>query len=63
TAVKLGVNAAEIAREASKVIGGGGGGRVNFGQGGGTIVNNLTIAIKRAEETLEKQLKQSQKDM
>lgn len=63
TAVKLGVNAAEIAREASKVIGGGGGGRVNFGQGGGTIVNNLTTAIKRAEETLEKQLKQSQKDM
>jgi alanyl-tRNA synthetase len=44
-------------REASKLIGGGGGGRPNFAQGGGTQVENVQEAAKKAEDALKKQLK------
>jgi alanyl-tRNA synthetase len=57
TALEKGVNASEIAREASAAIGGGGGGKPNFAQGGGTQIAKLPEAIKKAEETLKKQLK------
>jgi len=56
-ALEKGVNANEIAREASAIMGGGGGGKPNFAQGGGTKVDKLTEAIKKAEETIRKQLK------
>jgi alanyl-tRNA synthetase len=56
-AVEKGVNSGEIVAEASSLIGGGGGGRTNFAQGGGTRVENLQEAVKKAEETLKKQLK------
>lgn len=55
-AVEKGVNAGEIVREASSVIGGGGGGRVNFAQGGGTKTDKLKEAIIKAEEVLRKQI-------
>ncbi|MEM3665889.1 MAG: alanine--tRNA ligase [Candidatus Bathyarchaeia archaeon] len=55
-ALEKGVNANEIAREASAVIGGGGGGKPNFAQGGGTKIEKLPEAIKKAEEVLKKQL-------
>jgi alanyl-tRNA synthetase len=58
-ALEKGVNANEIAREASATIGGGGGGKPNFAQGGGTKVDKLQEAIKKAEETLKKQLHSS----
>jgi len=58
TAVKKGVNAGEIVRAVSPIIGGGGGGRPNFAQGGGTQPEKLQEAVKAAEETLRKQLKQ-----
>ena len=54
-ALKKGVNAGEIVREASEIIGGGGG-KPNFGQGGGTKVEKLSAAVKRARETLMRQL-------
>ena len=57
TALVKGVNANEIVKEASKVIGGGGGGKPNFAQGGGTRTEKLSEAIKKAEEMLQKQLK------
>jgi len=57
TALEKGVNAGQIIREASVIIGGGGGGKLNFAQGGGTQSEKLTEAIKKAEETLKKQLK------
>ena len=57
TALEKGVNANEVIREASAIIGGGGGGKLNFAQGGGTIVRKLPDAIKKAEEVLKKQLK------
>jgi alanyl-tRNA synthetase len=56
TAVEKGVNANEIVREASATIGGGGGGKPNFAQGGGTQTQKLSKAIKKAEEALKKQL-------
>jgi len=56
-ALEKGVKANEIAREASAIIGGGGGGKPNFAQGGGTKIDKMTEAIRKAEETLRKQLK------
>jgi len=56
TAVKKGVNAGEIVRVASPIIGGGGGGKPNFAQGGGTQPEKLEDAVKAAEETIRKQL-------
>lgn len=56
-AVKKGVNAGEIVRVVSPIIGGGGGGKPNFAQGGGTKPEKLQEAVKAAEETIRKQLK------
>ncbi len=58
-AVKKGGNANKIAHEASAILGGGGGGKPNFAQGGGTQVERLTEAVEKAERLLEKQLKNS----
>jgi len=55
-AIEKGINANEIVREASKIIGGGGGGKPNFAQGGGTHVEKLLEAIKKVSVTLKKQL-------
>jgi len=56
TAVEKGVNAGEIVREASAILGGGGGGQPHFAQGGGTQTKQLSKAVKTAEELLRKQL-------
>jgi len=56
-AVKKGINASEIAKEASAVLGGGGSGRPNFAQGGGTRVKKVQEALERAEEVVRKHLK------
>jgi alanyl-tRNA synthetase len=58
TATEKRVDANEIVREASAIMGGGGGGKPNFAQGGGTLVEKLSDAIKKAEEVLRKQLKE-----
>jgi len=55
-AVEKGVNASEALSEASAILGGGGGGRPNFAQGGGTKTDKLQEAVKKVEETLCKQL-------
>ncbi|MCW3985754.1 MAG: alanine--tRNA ligase [Candidatus Bathyarchaeota archaeon] len=55
--VEKGVDASEIAGEAAKIIGGGGSGRPEFAQGGGTKLNKLGDAIQKAEEVLRHQLK------
>ncbi|MCK4478578.1 alanine--tRNA ligase [Candidatus Bathyarchaeota archaeon] len=55
--VEKGVDASEIAGEAAKIIGGGGSGRPEFAQGGGTKLNKLGDAIQKAEEVLRQQLK------
>ncbi len=56
-AVSKGVDAGQTVKEASKVLGGGGGGRPNFAQGGGTNVGKLVEAVEMAEGQLRKQLK------
>jgi alanyl-tRNA synthetase len=56
-ALEKNVKAGEIVREASTVLGGGGGGKPNFAQGGGTRVEKLPEAIEKAKETLRKLLK------
>ncbi|MGC9345956.1 MAG: DHHA1 domain-containing protein, partial [Candidatus Bathyarchaeales archaeon] len=62
TALEKGVNAGEIVKEASAIIGGGGGGKPNFAQGGGTLIEKLPEAIKKAEEVLRKQLETGAKN-
>lgn len=57
TALEKGVNAGEILKVASALIGGGGGGTPSFAQGGGTQPSRLQEAVKKAEETLKKQIK------
>ncbi len=55
-AVKRGVNSGEIAGEAASVLGGGGSGRPDFAQGGGTRVKKVPDALQKAEEVIKKQL-------
>jgi len=55
-AVEKGVKANVIVREASAIISGGGGGKTNFAQGGGTLTEQLPKAVRLAEELLRKQL-------
>ena len=57
TATAKGVNAGSIVKEAAPIMGGGGGGKPNFAQGGGTKPDKLKDAVKAAEEALKKQLK------
>jgi alanyl-tRNA synthetase len=56
-AVKKGVNAGEVVRAVSPIIGGGGGGKPNFAQGGGMQPEKLQDAVKAAEENIRKQLR------
>jgi alanyl-tRNA synthetase len=56
-AVQKGVNADTIVKEAAPIFCGGGGGRPNFAQGGGTKPDKLQDAVKAAIEAIKKQLK------
>jgi alanyl-tRNA synthetase len=56
TAVQKGVNANQIVKEVAPIFGGGGGGRQNFAQGGGTKCDRLQETVAAAEEALKKQL-------
>ncbi len=57
TAVKKGINAADIVKEVSPLIGGGGGGRPDFAQGGGTRTDTVDEALRKAEQVIRKQLR------
>ena len=56
-ALERGANANEMVKEASKILSGGGGGKPNFAQGGGTQVEKLSEAIRKARVILNKQLR------
>ncbi len=58
TAVAKGINAGQVIKQVAPIIGGGGGGRPNFAQGGGTLPDKLQDAIKTAEEAIKQQIKQ-----
>jgi alanyl-tRNA synthetase len=55
-AVKKGVNANEVMGTVSPIIGGGGGGRPNFAQAGGTRPERISDAVKAALECIKKQI-------
>jgi len=56
-AMRKGIDAREIANESASVLGGGGSGRPDFAQGGGTQTARVSEALRKAEETIRKQLK------
>ncbi len=56
-AIGLGVHAGKIVKEASKVIGGGGGGRPDMAQAGGKNPDELPKAFETAEKIIRQQLK------
>ncbi len=56
TAVQKGVNAGCIIKEIAPIFGGGGGGRANFAQGGGTKPEKIEEAVQAAQEVTKKQL-------
>ncbi len=60
-AVNLGIDSSEIAGEAASVLGGGGSGRPDFAQGGGTLVNKMSDALARAEHIIRNQVKKRDK--
>jgi alanyl-tRNA synthetase len=55
-ALEKGVNTADIARAAAPILGGGGSGRPEFAQGGGTKTDKIGEAIKAVEQTIRKQV-------
>jgi alanyl-tRNA synthetase len=59
-AIKNGVNCGEIARAVAPVLGGGGSGRPDFAQGGGTKTDKTEEAVKKAKETLTRQVENAQ---
>ena len=61
-AVNLGVDSREVAGEAASVLGGGGSGRPDFAQGGGTKVKKMLDALARAEQVIRKQVKKRARD-
>ncbi len=56
-AARKGVDAREIADTTASVLGGGGSGRPDFAQGGGTQTDKLTEALQAAKKAIKKQLK------
>jgi len=54
---KLGVDAREIAREAGSELGGGGSGKPDFAQGGGTRIEGADEALKKAKDVILRSLK------
>jgi alanyl-tRNA synthetase len=58
-ALQKGINAGNLVKAVSPIFGGGGGGRANFAQGGGTKPDKIKEAVQVAEEAIKKQLKNS----
>lgn len=55
-ALKRGVNARQIADETASTLGGGGSGRSNFAQGGGTKTEKVEEAMRKALEVIKEQI-------
>jgi alanyl-tRNA synthetase len=55
-ALKHGVNARQIADETASVLGGGGSGRPDFAQGGGTKTEKVSEAMQKAMEIIRRQI-------
>lgn len=55
-AQKMGINAGEMVREMSKIVGGGGGGKPGIAQGGGTDVTRIEEALERGVEMVRERV-------
>jgi len=55
-AVKRGIDAREIAKGTASVLGGGGSGKPDFAQGGGTLTEKALEAMHKAEEIIKNQI-------
>jgi alanyl-tRNA synthetase len=55
-ALKHGVNARRTADETASMLGGGGSGRPDFAQGGGTRTEKVSEAMRKAMETIKRQI-------
>ena len=55
-AIKLGIKADDIARDVSSELGGGGSGKPDFAQGGGSLVANAHRAVSMVEEIVREKL-------
>ena len=51
------MNAGVVVQKVSPLIGGGGGGRANFAQGGGTKPKKIQEAVQKARELVKEQIK------
>jgi alanyl-tRNA synthetase len=56
-AVKKGIHAGKIIKEAAKAVGGGGGGRPDMAQAGGRQPENIPAAFDTAQSVIKEQLK------
>jgi alanyl-tRNA synthetase len=56
-AIKAGVHAGKVAGELAKLVGGGGGGKEYFGQGGGTKLSNAEAVLTSAKKIVQSFLK------
>ncbi len=52
-AIAEGIKAGDLVRSASKILGGGGGGKNDFAQGGGPLIDQLSNALKSTRAPLE----------
>ena len=57
TSIKAGAHAGKVAGELAKLVGGGGGGKEYFGQGGGTKLSNAEATVTSAKKVLKSYLK------
>ena len=55
-AIKKGVHAGNIIKNIAKLVGGGGGGRPNMAQAGGTNPSGIDDAFELAKKVLEEQI-------
>jgi len=55
-ALKIGIKANEIAGEVAAILGGGGSGRPDFAQGGGTLIEKTSEALQKVEMIIRRKL-------
>ena len=56
-AIKAGVHAGKVAGELARLVGGGGGGKEYFGQGGGTRLDKAQLVLTSAKKVIQSHLK------
>jgi len=54
--LQYGINAKEIASQTASILGGGGSGRNDFAQGGGTKLDKISEALQKTEKIIKQQL-------